>query len=296
VSAPARLGPVDDVRVGALIRVVRIRRGLRQEDVAAAARVSRPQVSRAERGRLDELRVVELRAIAEALEVRLPFAPLWRGGEADRVVNERHSLMHERLATLFASLPEWVCSAEVTFSVYGERGSIDLLAWHPIRRALLIVELKTEITDPAALVAQVDRYRRLAAGIVRERGWIPVSVSVWVVVADSSMNRRRLALHRAMLRNRFPVEGRRMRSWLRQPAGSVAALSFMADDRAGSTVRKAAPTRRVSRRILATREPETVANARAPSDSDESVRAGGGRRAGNPHSAPPGSGSQESGA
>ena len=266
---------VDDIRVGGLIRAVRLRRGWRQEDVAAAAHVSRSQVSRVERGRLAELRLCELRSIADALEVRLPFAPLWRGGEADLVVNERHGLMHERLATMFAKLPEWACSPEVTFSVYGERGSIDLLAWHPIRRALLVVELKTEIPDPASLVAQVDRYRRLAAGIVRARGWIPESVSVWVVVADSSMNRRRLALHRTMLRNRFPVEGRRMRSWLRKPAGSVAALSFMADDRAGSTLRKAAPTRRVSRRIRAARTPDTVANARGPSCSEESDRSAG---------------------
>ena len=246
-----------------------MRRGWRQEDVAAAAGISRSQVSRAEGGHLDELRVRELRSIGEALEIRLPFAASWRGGEADRVVNERHSLMHERLASMFASLPSWVCDAEVTFSSFGERGSIDLLAWHPDRRVLLIVELKTEITDPAGLVAQVDRYRRLAAGIVRDRGWLPASVSVWVIVADSSMNRRRLARHRTMLRNRFPMEGRTMRTWLRGPSGAVAALSFMADDRPGNTMRKAAPTRRVSRWIRGRRGPKTVANARGRGGSQE---------------------------
>ncbi len=268
---------MDDVRVGALIRAVRLRRGWRQADVAAAAQVSRSQVSRAERGRLDELRLAALRSIAEALEVRLVIAPSWRGGEADRVVNERHNVLHERLAAMLAAAPAWMCDAEVTFSVYGERGSIDLLAWHPARRALLVVELKTEITDPAALVAQVDRYRRLAAGIVRERGWDPVSVSVWVVVADSTMNRRRLARHRTMLRNRFPLEGRTMRSWLRRPVGPVAALSFMADDRAGSTPRKAAPTKRVSRRIGGPRGSESMARAPRGSDGQESERSAGGQ-------------------
>lgn len=245
------------------MRVVRIRRGWRQEDLAAVARLSRSQVSRAKRGRFVLLRVGDLRAIADALEVRLPFAPSWRGGETDRVVNERHSLMHERLASIFADLPDWVFRAEVTFSVYGERGSIDLLAWHAGRRALLIVELKTEIADPAALVAQVDRYQRLAGDIARDQGWIPLSVSVWVVVADSSMNRRRLARHRTMLRNRFPLEGRTMRSWLRRPSGFVAALSFMADEAVGSTIRKAAPTIRVRRRIGAgaARAPEPPAGA-----------------------------------
>jgi len=39
------------------------------------------------------------------------------------------------------------------------------------------------------------------------------------------MNRRRLAGHRAMLRNAFPTDGRTMRGWLREPAGPVAAWS-----------------------------------------------------------------------
>ena len=218
-------------------------------------------MSRAERGRLDELRVGDVRAIASALEIRVPFAPWWRGADSDRVLNERHSLMQERVATSFAARPGWLCEAEVTFSVYGERGSIDLLAWHPTRRALLIIELKTELADPAALVAQVDRYRRLAAAIIRERGWDPAFVGAWVIVADSSMNRRRLARHRTMLRGRFPVEGRTIRSWLRQPAGSVAALSFMAIDRPGSTVRMAAPTKRVSRRNRAANGTRIMASA-----------------------------------
>lgn len=223
-----------------------------------------------ERGRLDELRLLELRAIAEALEIRLPFAPQWRGAEMDRLVNERHNLMHERLAAMVRARPDWECSAEVTFSIWGERGSIDLLAWHSSRRALLVVELKTEIPDAAALVAQVDRYRRLAEGIARERGWDPVSVSVWVIVADSSMNRRHLARHRTMLRNAYPMEGRTMRSWLRRPDGAVAALSFLADDRAGGTIRKAPPTRRVRPRVGALLAPDTLSSAPPRSDRQDS--------------------------
>ncbi|MBI2763889.1 MAG: helix-turn-helix transcriptional regulator [Chloroflexi bacterium] len=255
---------MDDIRVGALIRSVRLRRAWRQADVAAVARVSRSQVSRVERGRLEELHVVELRAIASALEIRLPFTPLWRGGDMDRVLNERHNLMQERLAAIVRSRPDWECSAEVTFSIWGERGSIDLLAWHSSRQALLVVELKTEIPDPAALVAQVDRYRRLAQGIARERDWHPVTVSVWVIVADSSMNRRNLARHRTMLRNAYPMEGRTMRSWLRRPDGAVAALSFLADDRAGSTIRKAPPTRRVRPRAGPLLASDTLSDAPPP--------------------------------
>ena len=253
---------MDDLRVGGLIRAVRVRRGWRQQDLAAEAGLGRSLVSRAERGHLATLRLADIRSIGGALGLRLQFDPWWRSGDVNRVLNERHNLMHERLAAIFAAYPAWVTAAEVTFSVYGERGSIDLLAWHPDRRILLVVEIKTEITDPGALVAQVDRYRRLAPGIGRERGWDPASMSVWVIVADSTMNRRHLARHRTMLRNRFPLEGRTIRSWLRGPSGAVAALSFMANEPSGSTARKAAPTQRVSRRKGGSESPAIMANAR----------------------------------
>ncbi len=238
---------MDDLAVGRLLRALRIRRNWRQTDVAEAARVSRSGVSRAERGQLDGLRVVDLREIARAMDVRMPFSPSWLGGERDRVLNERHASMQEHLARIFEQLRGWTCDQEVTFSVFGERGSIDALAWHASCRALLVIELKTELADPAALLAQVDRYRRLAMGIARGRDWDPTSVSAWVLVADSSMNRRRLARHRSMLRTRFPEEGRTMRPWLRNPTAAAAALSFMADARQGSTAQKAAPRKRVSR-------------------------------------------------
>jgi hypothetical protein len=97
------------------------------------------------------------------------------------------------------------------------------------RRALLVVELKTEIPDPAALIAQMDRYVRLARSVAGQREWNPAIVSWWVAVAESDMNRRQVARHHAMLRNAFPANGHGMRRWLRDPVEAVAALSFLAD-------------------------------------------------------------------
>jgi hypothetical protein len=37
----------------------------------------------------------------------------------------------------------WEAVPEVTYSIFGERGSIDL-AWHPASRTLLVIELKSE--------------------------------------------------------------------------------------------------------------------------------------------------------
>ena len=46
--------------------------------------------------------------------------------------------MHEIVARYFLGLPAWIVEPEVSFSIYGERGVIDILAWHPTSRILLL--------------------------------------------------------------------------------------------------------------------------------------------------------------
>ena len=177
---------MEDDRLGSAIRAVRIRRGWRQIDLAAAARVSRSTISRMERGHVGSLSVDMLRSIAGALDVRVELRGRWRGGDLDRLLNARHSALHEVVARYLAGLPGWIREPEVSFAIYGERGVIDILAWHPGRRALLVIELKTDIADVNELVGTVDRKRRLAARVAHERGWdvgAEATVSVWVIVA-----------------------------------------------------------------------------------------------------------------
>lgn len=264
-----------DQQVGALFRAVRIRGRKRQADVAREAGVARWRVSAIERGHFDAIGIGQLRAIAAALEIRVELDASWRGGDGARIVNERHSRMHELVAWRLAASLGWVFATEVTFSEYGERGVIDILAWHAATRTLLVIELKTEIPDPAGLVAQVDRYQRLAAKVGRDRGWIASSVAVWVLVAESDFNRDQLARHRLMLRNAFPLDGRFLRRWLRDPssgsrpdtegtgggAGAVRGLSFLANVTLGSTGERLGPTKRVMRRRRTSAEADSLTNA-----------------------------------
>src|SRR5262245_32388270 len=212
--------------IGAALRAVRVRRAWRQSDVAAHAAVSVTAVSRAERGQLDRMSLATLRRIAAALDIRVDLVPRWRGADLDRLLNAGHAEMHEWLAQYFDRLPAWVRAPEVSFSVFGERGVINILAWHPGRRALIVLELKTELAGVNELVGVMDGRRRLAARIGRERGWDPVTVSAWVIVADTPTNRRRHARSRGLLRSAFPIDGHAMRAWMHDPDGPVAALSF----------------------------------------------------------------------
>ena len=148
---------MDDIGVGRVVRALRIRAGWRQRDLAAAARVSQPVVSRIERGRLEHVSLPALRRVCDALDVRLDLTPRWRGGELDRLLGARHSAMHEVMARRFAALDGWEAVPEVTFSLWGERGSIDVLGWHAATRTLLVTELKTEIVDVQELLGTLDR-------------------------------------------------------------------------------------------------------------------------------------------
>ena len=233
-------------RLGSAIRLIRQRRRWTQAQLGERAGVSKSTISRIERGHVRSLSVATIQEVAGELDIRVDLVPRWRSGDLDRMLNRRHSNLHELVARWFGdAVPDWVLAPEVSYSIYGERGVIDILAWHPGRRALLIIELKTDIVDVNDLVGSADRRKRLARTIAGERGWDPASVSVWVIVAPSRTNRRRIDSHETMLRAAFPADGRTIRAWLRNPVGSVAALSIWPNSHAGKLGPGVSPVRRV---------------------------------------------------
>ena len=217
---------MDFIRIGRSLRAIWLRAGQRQVDVARRAGVSREMLLRIEGGAPDAVTVAGLDAVCRILNASLEIFIRHGGSDLDRMLNAGHAALHEVVARQFIALG-WEIAPEVSFSRYGERGVIDIVAWHAATRTLLVIELKTEIVDVSALMGTVDRYRRNAAAAVAERGWIPATVGCWVAVAESATNRRRLAEHRITLRAAFPADGRRLRAWLRDPDGQIRALSFI---------------------------------------------------------------------
>ena len=146
-------------------------------------------VSRLERGQLEHLRLSTVRRISAALEISLPFEPRWRGGESTRLLDAEHAHLVGRCAAALHG-HGWSVELEYTFSVYGERGAVDLVAWHPRERALLIVEVKSTIVDLQDLVSTLDRKVRLVPKLLlAQRGWRAATSAVW----SSRLRRRAIA-------------------------------------------------------------------------------------------------------
>ncbi len=239
---------MDDQRVGASLRALRIRRRVRQIDVCAEAGIPRRVAILIESGRLERVRFGDIRAYAKALGARFDGSILWQGADLDRMLNRGHARLHEATTAWLADIGGWVAVPEVSFAYAGERGVIDIVAWHAATQTMLIVELKTRIVDINNLMATMDIRARMARRIARDRGWAPTAIGLWVVMAPGRTNARILADHETVLRAKFPEDGRTMRGWLARPSGTVAALSFLPQVRLGTLGRDPTTPRRVRRR------------------------------------------------
>lgn len=112
---------MDDQRVGAMLRAAQLRRGRRQRDLGASARVSDATVSRIERGHVEGLSIGAMCRVAAALDVRVELLPRSRSAALDRLINVRHADLAEAVVGRLSSLPGWIARPEVSFGIYGER-------------------------------------------------------------------------------------------------------------------------------------------------------------------------------
>jgi hypothetical protein len=152
----------------------------------------------------------------------------------------RHAALVETVVRRLTALG-WQTAVEVTYAEYAERGAIDVLAWFPERRALLVVEVKSLLASIEATHRRHDEKVRLAAAIARKRfGWAPVTVSRLLVLPDDSTPRRHVARHAGTFDSLLPTRGQQVRNWLRDPIGALRGVWFLS------------PTRRVGGRTSAT--------------------------------------------
>lgn len=216
------------MRIGLSIRALRRRRGWTQAELGRRAGCSASEISRVERGAVATLVLRRLERILEAIGARLTVRILWQGEELDRLLDRDHAGMVEEMLRLLA-IEGWIAFPEVTFQVAGERGSIDILAWHPVARVLLVIEIKSVMPDVQATLSGVHRKARIGPAIARERGWEPVAVGRVLVLPDDRTARRRVERHSTTFDRALPSRTSAIKRWLADPCGDLAGVLFLSD-------------------------------------------------------------------
>lgn len=165
-------------------RDTRLALDLTQQAVADRAGVTRSYIARLERGDANPS-IARVQVIAQALGLDVDLAirrPTIIGGP--RVRDAVHARCSAHVARRSIS-HGWEVAREIEIVHRRSHGWIDLLAFDPRSRTLLVVEVKTRLDDLGAVERQLGWYERAAWDRVRELGWEPRRVRSWVLVLAS---------------------------------------------------------------------------------------------------------------
>jgi transcriptional regulator with XRE-family HTH domain len=236
---------MDRVRVGNTFRAIRVELCLRQADVARLAGSSQHTVSDIECGRFGGISVDTYCRVASALDADIQLSPRWRGPKLDRLLDRRHALIQNRIVEILVAAG-WVVRTEYSFNRYGDRGSVDILAWLPNVRALLIIEIKTEITDLEETLRVLDMKRRVVPPLAgHELGWSGGALASVLVLPDASAHRTLVERHRALVSGSLPHRTVAVRNWIAAPFGDLGGVWFLRDTSQGGAKWRVLASRRV---------------------------------------------------
>lgn len=230
---------MNDLELGRLLRMLRLRRGLRLEDLRERTGLSTAVLSRQEHGVMTSL--TTLRRHAAGLDLRVEHRVRGRGADIPRLVDDEHAAIVNALAAGFRR-GGWRLEVEASFNRFGERGRIDLLAEHDDARVLMPMEVKPELADLQDLFGGMNVKTRLAPGIARDLGWPEARVVPALAVAATDRNRQVVTEHAALFAN---FERRWFRRTVPIPTGE--ALLLWVPARSAGRQRWLAGRRRIRR-------------------------------------------------
>ena len=155
--------------------------------------------------------------IALALGASVDLTLRWEGEQLDRLIDAAHSWLEQHVAEALSG-NGWLVKAEVSFNHFGDRGRVDLLAFHSPTRIVLVVEVKSGIGDIQDTLGRLDVKSRLARSLADAAGWAdPRAVVPALTIADTRSARRVVADHEALF-SRFALRGRSALAWTRRPS------------------------------------------------------------------------------
>jgi hypothetical protein len=241
-----------------------------QAEVARVAGVGRWKIVDLERNRLMQLSVDVLDRCFAVFQARVNLTVSYRRAELDRVLDERHAQLVAAICRLLRALG-WEVKVEVTFNEYGDRGSIDVVAWNTSARALVVIEVKSELASIEGTLRPFAVKCRLAPKVVRDQfGWQPAVIGWILVLPEDSASRRAVTRHAGVLNTSLRARSRELRAWLEHPVQNIGGVWFLSDVGPTDTRRNPSAIQRV--RNPKHRRPESVPRSRAAGEPTRTGR------------------------
>ena len=162
-------------------------------------------ISRIEGAKLKDLPLATLAVLVETMggrlriEVDTPFL-----GDRRGQLDPAHARMSGYVARRLEGRG-WKVASEVEVGVDRSRGWVDLLAFNPRTRLLLVIEFKTEIHDLGQIDRVIGWYEREAWAAARRFGWRPVAVTGCLLLLMTQGNDAAVRFNRESLRRLFPA-------------------------------------------------------------------------------------------
>ena len=158
--------------------------------------------------------------MASALGASVDLTIRWEGERLDRLVDAAHAGLQKTVAATLTSFG-WLVEVEVSFNHYGDRGRVDVLAFHPAGRVVLTGEVKSALGDLQDTLGRLNVKARLGRMIARDVGWGECDAVVPALFIGESRTARRVVTRHEPLFARYSVRGRSCIAWLRRPRNPV---------------------------------------------------------------------------
>lgn len=131
-----------------------------------------------------------VRRIFDAVGARARMTAWWNGAAADRLLDAGHASLVEHALSIL-NRRGWNTAVEVSFSEFGERGSIDILAAHEPERTVAVCEIKTALGSIEETNRVLDIKVQLAPRLAATRfGWRPrVTARLLILPNDRTVRR-----------------------------------------------------------------------------------------------------------
>ena len=168
------------IRLETTLKALQRRKGWSRARLGQAIGASQQRVSRLEA----DIRRIPLGLLeAWATELGAFLAVDLRVSGERPLSDANHAALQNRLA---AQLRRhwWLVMTETSFNHYGDRGRIDVVAFHSPLRILLVIETKTRIQDVQDTLGRLDIKKRIAPILARDRGWDVAAIVPAFVVRE----------------------------------------------------------------------------------------------------------------